>query len=730
MIKHIPINFKSLKKDIPASIVLFLVALPISLGMPLATNTPVVSGIISGIIGGLFVGIFSKSNTSVSGAAIGIATVFVTTIAILGSYESALLALFISGLIQILMGLARVGNVSKYIPLSVLRGLLTSIGILLILKQIPHIVGYDKDLASDFSLFKEDSEGILVEITNIFNNIHSGAVIISLISLAIMYFWDKIPFRVLKIVPSYLFVIIVAIITNEVIFIDLFPTLHIKDNFLISLPTVSTWQNIITFPNFSAVLNINTWIYGAILAITISTESLLNLEAIESIDPHQRRVSPNRELIIQGTANSLGSLIGAFPVVSTLIRSSVSIYAGAQTKMATIFHGILFLLSLVALGTILNLIPFACLASILIAIGYKIVNIEAIKRTYKESPSQLVPFIVTIIAILGINLPIGILIGVVSGLFFVLRSNYNQSFELSNHILHVDAVTHFELPKQVSFLSKALIKDTLWATPNESKMVIDATDTDYIDYDVVKILKQFIYEVVPEKKIQLNFLINNNPYQLENIISFSNALNKDSQSKLNAEQVLEILQEGNLRFLRGESNKKYLKHQVEATASQQSPMAIILSCIDSRTSVEHVFDLGLGDIFGARIAGNIVNDDILGSMEFATHVMGVKLVMVLGHTKCGAVKGACAHVELGHLTGLLNKIEPAIQEEIEIIGRDSIDANNSSLVDKVAENNVHFVIKEIRERSPIIANLEKEEKIKLIGAFYDVESGEVFFYDT
>lgn len=383
-------------------------------------------------------------------------------------------------------------------------------------------------------------------------------------------------------------------------------------------------------------------------------------------------------------------------------------------------------LSLLLLGPFLNLIPLASLASILLVTGYKLTKIELYKDMYSRGYNQFIPFVSTILAIVFTDLLVGVLIGLGISIFYLLRSNFNNPFVIKKETLHLDETIRIELPNQVSFLNKASIQDTLWNIPENSKVIIDATYSDYIDQDVLDIINDFKNTVSGLKNIKVNVLGIKSLYHPEDRIEFVNVLDKATQEKLAPDEILEILKNGNERFVNGKWAEKYLKQQVNATSFGQNPFAIVLSCIDSRTTTEHIFDLGLGDIFSVRIAGNILNEDILGSMEFGIHEIGVKLIVVLGHTKCGAIIGACNHVKLGNLTTLLNKIQPAIDSETTF----TLNRNGSNLefVNKVSEQNVFLTIERIQKESPLIAELETAGKIKIVGGLYDVETGIVNFY--
>ena len=717
--------FKNLKYDLPAGLVVFLVALPLCLGVALASGAPLLSGIISGIIGGIIVGFLSQSHTSVSGPAAGLSAIVLSSILKLGSFETFLLAVVMAGAFQIVLGLFKGGFIANYIPSNVIKGLLAAIGVILILKQIPHAVGYDKDPEDDFSFSQADGENTFSELLQIFNYFSWGAIVVSMISLFALVYWNKTRLKDIQLLPASLFVVFLGIFLNQIFKLYL-PNLYIQESHLVNIPKFEGYQQLLVLPNFSEIGNHDVWIIAFTIAIVASLETLLNLEAVENLDPEKRLASPNVELLAQGAGNMLAGFIGGIPITSVIVRSSVNINAGSKTKLSSIFHGIFLLLSLLLLGPFLNLIPLASLASILLVTGYKLTKIELYKDMYSRGYNQFIPFVSTILAIVFTDLLVGVLIGLGISIFYLLRSNFKNPFVIKKETLHLDETIRIELPNQVSFLNKASIQDTLWNIPENSKVIIDATYSDYIDQDVLDIINDFKNTVSGLKNIKVNVLGIKSLYHPEDRIEFVNVLDKATQEKLAPDEILEILKNGNERFVNGKWAEKYLKQQVNATSFGQNPFAIVLSCIDSRTTTEHIFDLGLGDIFSVRIAGNILNEDILGSMEFGIHEIGVKLIVVLGHTKCGAIIGACNHVKLGNLTTLLNKIQPAIDSETTF----TLNRNGSNLefVNKVSEQNVFLTIERIKKESPLIAELETAGKIKIVGGLYDVETGIVNFY--
>lgn len=718
--------FSKIKHDFPSSIVVFLVALPLCLGVALASGAPMLSGVIAGIVGGIVVGIISGSNTSVSGPAAGLTAVVLAAITQLGSFELFLLAVVIAGALQIIAGIAKLGIIANYIPSNIIKGLLAAIGIILILKQIPHAVGLDIDNEGDFTFFQKDGENTFSELLKIFNFFTWGAFLISALSIILLTQWDKIPTKKIRAIPASLVVVILGVLLNEV-FKQYIPVLVIEPSHLVNIPAIEGLSSLITTPDFSGITNTNVWVVAFTIAIVASLETLLNLEAVDKIDPHKRESPPNRELLAQGVGNMLSGLAGGIPVTSVIVRSSVNINSGAETKLSAILHGILLLVSVLLLSPILNLIPLSALAAILIVTGYKLAKVSLFKEMYKKGWNQFIPFVTTIIAIVFTDLLNGIIIGGCVSILFLLRSNFINPFTFKKELMLLGETIFIDLPNQVSFLNKSRIKETLWSIPENSKVIIDATNCDYIDEDVLELIKDFKTTVVKDKKIKLNLIGLKKHYQMEDHIQFVNIVNKEAQEKLKPREALELLKLGNTRFVNSTPIKKNLIQQVSATYNEQHPIGVILSCIDSRTSAELIFDLSIGDVFSVRIAGNIVNEDILGSMEFGTKVAGAKIIVVLGHSNCGAIKGACDHVELGNLTGLLKKIEPAVLNEKTItLNRNS---KNHDFVERVTELNVRETIREIMQKSPTLKEMIDKGEIGIVGGIHDLSTGKVAFFE-
>lgn len=491
----------SLSKDIPSSIVVFLVALPLCLGVAQASNpqgaaiVPQLGGIVAGIVGGIIVGLISGSQLSVSGPAAGLTAVVSAALIKLGgnaqAYEIFLLSVVIAGVMQILMGFAKAGMLGDYVPNSVIKGMLAAIGIILILKQFPHLVGEDSEPEGYESFEQPNHKNTFTSIYYALKNLTPTALIIGSIGIAIMILWETKWFKskkLFQIVPGALIVVLMGTLINEFLH-KTNPSLSLQAQHLVSLPSNYTELfSSFNFPNFQALKNPQVWVIAFTLALVASLETLLGIEAVDKLDNLKRRTPPNLELKAQGIGNFISGMFGGLPVTSVVVRSSANVNAGAQSKLSTILHGVLLLLSVICIPFILNKIPLCALASILIFTGYKLANFQLFKSFFKKGWDQFVPFMVTILAILSTDLLIGISIGIVVGLFYMIRSNFRSS------VLVVNDNQHYliRLRKDVSFLNKPIVKQTLDGIPENAYLIIDATRADFIDKDVIEEINNYI----------------------------------------------------------------------------------------------------------------------------------------------------------------------------------------------------------------------------------------------
>lgn len=480
---------KNLKKDIPSSIVVFLVALPLCLGIALASGAPLFSGILTGIIGGVVVGMLSGSQLSVAGPAAGLTVIVFNAINGLGSFETFLLAVLLAGVLQIALGIIKAGTIGNYFPSVVIEGMLAAIGIILIMKQFPHAVGYDADFEGDEAFRQADQNNTFSGILRALSKINYGTTIIAAVSILLLIYWPR--FKKLAMVPAPLLVVlsgvILALVFNGT-------DLALREKQFVHIPIVKNaaeFFGLFKSPNFSAIGNKDVWITAATIAIVASLETLLSLEAVDKLDPIKRISPTNRELVAQGAGNIISGLLGGLPMTAVIVRSSANVNAGARTKMSAIMHGILLLLSLLFIPAAINYIPLSCLAAILLVTGYKLARLSLFKHMWHQGLSQFIPFVVTIIAVVLTDLLIGVGIGMLVGIFYILRTNMRNPFfyHISDSADH--KVITIMLAEEVSFLNKAAIQITLTNLPKETEVIIDGTNSRYIDPDVLEIIHNY-----------------------------------------------------------------------------------------------------------------------------------------------------------------------------------------------------------------------------------------------
>lgn len=568
--------FANLKSDFASGLVVFLVALPLCLGIALASGAPLFSGIIAGVVGGIVVGYLSQSHLSVSGPAAGLTAIVLTAITDLGAFNIFLLAVLIAGIIQLALGFLRAGSISNYFPTNVIEGMLAGIGVIIILKQIPHAFGYDADYEGDESFVQADGQNTFSELFNFIDYIHLGAVTITIISLIILIMWPKVDaLKRIKLVPPALVAVIVSILLNE-FFISTGNSLAISKSHLVNLPvptTLEEFKSIIVLPDFTAITNSKVWVVAFTIAVVASIETLLCIEASDRMDALKRHTDTNIELKAQGIGNIVSSLLGGLPMTSVVVRTSANNDAGAKSKMSTIIHGVLLLISVLAIPVILNKIPLATLAAVLLMVGYKLavpnikhfadympkeVNLLLISLVlviigytnsvgaiaisslaavsvlillycfYKSSISIVFkknvtrnqyiyfPFFATTLAVVFTDLLKGVALGMIISIIFVLRGNMKRAYNFRKEEYKDGDIIHIDLAQEVSFLNKAAIKTTLNSIPENSKVIINASDTVYIAHDVLDLIKEFKKIRAKEENIKVKLVGFKKVYELEN----------------------------------------------------------------------------------------------------------------------------------------------------------------------------------------------------------------------
>ena len=492
------ISFKRIQHDLPASIVVFFVALPLCLGIALASGAPLFSGIISGVIGGIVVGIASGSNLGVSGPAAGLVVIVLLAIENLGSWPAFLVSVVLAGCFQLIMGYAKAGFIAYFFPSSVIKGMLTGIGLLIILKQIPYALGFDPDTIGDMSTFQFSVDVTVSYILTAVSSLNYGAVLISFISLAILILWDTVLIKKNKffqIIQGPIVVVVVGILLNKLYQLGFLDLSLDKDN-LVQIPvakSVIDFLTQLTHPDFSALKQFAVWRVAAVLALVASLETLLCVEATDKLDPHKRITPVNRELKAQGLGNLISGLLGGLPLTQVIIRSSANINFGGKTKLSTILHGIFLLISAAVLAPVINMIPLSCLAAILIVVGFKLAKPTLFKHMYQLGSEQFVPFLATAIGILVTDLLKGIIIGIAFGIFFTLKHSYRNAYYMKKITQkeNGDIVYHLVLAEEVSFFNKANITQALDSIPSGSKVIIDCSNSKSIAYDVVELIHDF-----------------------------------------------------------------------------------------------------------------------------------------------------------------------------------------------------------------------------------------------
>ncbi|NOQ65360.1 MAG: carbonic anhydrase [Methyloprofundus sp.] len=717
---------ESWRYDLPASLVIFLLAIPLCLGIALASGAPLFAGLIAGVVGGIVVTSLSGSALGVTGPSAGLAVIVYAAIQDLG-FETVLLAVVLAGILQFILGNIGAGVIGYYFPSAVITGMLSGIGIIIFLKQIPHALGYDSDYEGNMSFAFADIYPFFTDTGGVFDSIAPGAVIISLVCLGFLFVWETTwikQFAFRQWIRGTVVAVTLGVILNQ-LFILFYPEWALGSEHLVVLPVIHSFadlNHLFSFPDFSQIDNPKLYPVVITIAVVASLESLLCVEATDKLDPYKRITSNNRELRAQGIGNICSGLIGGLPMTQLIIRSSASIQAGGRTRMAAFVQGILLLIAVLLLPNLANKIPLASLAAILFIIAYRLAKPVLFKQMYQVGWSHFIPFMATILGLVFLDMLIGIGVGMAFALFFILLENFNMGMHVREQP-HINK-TIITLPENVSFLHKSNILHLLSNLPNKANIVIDATYARFVDYDVHEVIENFKVDAVYK---EINLVIQNwRGFGLLPHVKRALPITQEEQQAITPDEVLELLKIGNMRFVNSLRDKRNLLEQADESASGQFPTAIILSCIDSRTAAELIFDQGFGDVFSVRVAGNVVNKDILGSMEFACKLAGSKLIVVLGHTHCGAIKGACAGAELGHLTGLLNKIQPAVKS----VKQGELAKNShaeDSLFDKVAGRNVELMVEKIKRDSELLRELEASGEIGIVSAVHNIETGRVEF---
>ncbi|MCB1190842.1 MAG: sulfate permease [Leptospiraceae bacterium] len=701
------------KHDLPSGIAVFLVAVPMCLGVAHASGAPLMAGLIAGIIGGILVGTISGSSLSISGPAAGLTAVILAGLHELNSFEVFLLALLFAGIIQIILGFFRAGIIGDFIPLDVIKGLLAAIGIILILKQFPHVVGYDVEQfgVQEFTLTPEDlgntktpEKNTLTLLYHSFLSINFGVLIIGMLSLAILYLWEKYIIKYASLVPSSLILVIIGIGINS-IYKSFFGELELTSEHLVQIPhinNVSKFFTVTPLPDFSSYDNIRVYKVAVTIALVASIETLLSIEAIDKLNPKKRATPTSRELIAQGIGNVVNAILGGIPVTSVIIRSTINTNAGAKTKNSSIFHGFLILFSIILIPNLLNQIPLATLAAILCYTGFKLTSPLIYKNVYEKGWNHFIIFIATVIGIVLTDILIGTLIGGFVSIFFIIKEIFYSSVIKT---MKTRSTTKLFLGEYITFFHKARILDTLKAIPDNTEVVIDGRKCDYIHIDVIEMIQDFQNH---SQSRQINV----------NIVGLEKFFPSVERRELNV---------GYKKFL--EDNKDWVWEKIQDDAEYfkklgmgQSPQFIMIGCSDSRVPFELITKAEPGKIFVHRNIANLVkiNDpNLLSIIEYGITVLKIPEIIVCGHYGCGGVQASMGDVA-GEVGKWIQPIKNTYQKHKAVL--DAI-VEKSERERKLVEFNVLEQVENLKNL-PVVQTSIQKNKLPLIHAWvYDVHTG-------
>lgn len=716
--KEKPAFFAHVGDDARAGLVVFLIALPLCLGIALASGAPLFAGLVSGIVGGLVVGYLSGSPLSISGPAAGLTVIVLGGIAKIGSFEGFLLAVVIAGVLQLGLGFARAGFISLYFPTAVIKGMLVAIGLTLVLKQIPHALGDDRDAEGEFEFFQLDGRNTLTEIANAVGDPSFGAIVIFTVAMAIMLTWDKLHRinRVFEFIPASLIAAISGVLMNLAL-ARYFPQFALEQIHLVSLPVVrefSEFAGLIRLPDFTQFNNPQIYLTAFTIAIVASLETLLNIEATDKIDPHKRRTPANRELKAQGVGNIISGLLGGIPVTSVIVRSSANINAGGKTKLSSIIHGVLLLVSILFFARAMNLIPLAALAAILIIVGYKLAKPAIFKAMYQLGWTQFLPFMVTIVAVLFTDLLIGIGIGMVVGVYFILKENFKTAYFFSKETKKENEYIRIDLSEHVSFLNKASIANILDNLPENSTVEIDGTKSSFIDYDVLEVINNF-GETAKLKNITLRFESGiNEEYSMK-------TGKADPPALPETDTTYRILLENNRQWVADKLNLD--PEYFHDLAKGQSPKFLFIGCSDSRVQPSEITGTEPGEMFIHRnVANLVINTDLnfMSVLQYAVEVLKVEHIIVCGHYGCGGVKASMDN----HYHGLIDKWLRSIKD-IYRLHRDELKAirNEDDRFQRLVELNIIEQVYNLHKTSIIQRAWHQDANVHVHGWVYDIKEG-------
>lgn len=713
-------SFKSNAKfDIPASVAVFFVAIPLCLGIAHASNAPLISGLVSGIVGGIVIGFLSKSPLSVSGPAAGLTAVMIAGIEDVGSFEALLVAVVLAGVIQLILGLLKAGTVSSYFPVCVIKGMLAAIGVILIMKQLPHLLGYDIEMmgVEEFHLNPADinteyhdthfeEKNTFTVFFHALSSLKFNIFFIGVTSLAFLFYWDKNLAKKIPFMPGSIVVVAFGVIMNALY--SAFASGYVLTaDHLVNLPAidgVSSFFAELPKPDWSVLKNTEVHILALTIALVASIETLLSIGAIDKLDPLRRRTPTNRELMAQGAGNVLAGFMGGLPMTSVIVRSSVNLTVGARSKMSTIMHGTFLLLGILFFAKYINYIPIASLAAILIHTGYKLASPQLIMAQYRQGMDQFLPSIITVISILMTDLLIGVLIGFAISALFIVRKTYKAPVLT---LVDNGPRKRLILGENLHFLHKFKILDVLEHIPENTILDIDASNTLFIDHDIEESINEF-KEAALEKNITVNY----------------GGVKKVVQE---SEKIMEDMNSSYQKLL--DNNKEWVKDKLdldpkyfEELSKGQAPEYLFIGCSDSRVPAEDITKLQPGEMFVHRnIANMVINTDLnaMSVLQYAVEVLNVKHIIVCGHYGCGGVKAAMEDKELGLIDKWLRNIKDVFR-----LHKSELDKlDNDAKYKRLIELNVEEQVINLMKIPAVQKNRSLYSQPKIHGWVYDLETG-------
>ncbi len=709
------------KSDIPAGLVVFLVAIPLCLGIALASGAPLFSGIITGIIGGIVVGLLSGSHLSVSGPAAGLTVIVLNAITELGSFESFLVAVVLAGVVQIIAGYLKAGIIGHYFPSSVIKGMLAAIGIILILKQFPHFVGLHTEAFGAMEFNEADGTNTFSKFLFALTHINGLAFAVGFISLGIIMLWDTKLIKnqaMLSKIPGALVAVVVAILTPfAAVLIN--PNWVIGSEQFVNLPNLfnaATLDAAFASPDWTALMNPQVYVVAATIAIIASLESLLSVEAIDKLDPLKRRTPNNQELRAQGVGNVLAGLLGGIPMTAVIVRSSANLNSGAKTKLAAVYHGIFLLVAVALIPNILNLIPLSALAAVLLHIGYKLAKPALIKEQWIQGKAQFIPFMTTIIAILLTDLLVGIIIGLNVGAYFILISNYRLPFSKieSAHPMSGTKFVHLRLSEHVSFLNKASLQHTFESIETGSDVLVDGSNTIAIDHDILEVIHDF----KTQAEFRGIFVTFKQIPDLKTVTPVQESVK--AHKHLHVHDTINKALKHNRAWIADKLHHD--PRYFDRLADGQSPDILWIGCSDSRVVPNLITGLDAGDIFVHRNIANQLRENDFNAhsaLDYAVNFLHVENIIVCGHYNCGGVKAALGGpVNQTIDTWIADLRSLAQKHHLEL---DAIE-DETSRVNRLVELNVIEQVKHVKH-IPFVQQAIQAGKLQVHGWVFDLKSG-------